>query len=658
MYDNCLNRDVSWLAFNERVLAETRRDDIPLQEVFGYFGITRSNLDEFIQTRYPATIDMYDEDGLENFKQSIVDHYHTIDDPCAKFLYSNNKSVRFITNITASTPGLKNWVWKYFRKVVYPTLQPVTLTGRKFIDPRGTINIFVITEGNNKTYMNYVEIPQALPRLVHVPNTQLIVPMEEIVMDNLNYLFKGVKIRNACAFRCLRSAEVYPQTDAVLDQYELIERTLKAREKSWITMLEIASSDSELVSKLKKLVPITDNTIVLSSKVTGFVGLSALKNTPDEAFGEADRSRKYVPVNTFPRERSVIKHIREKDRLVFHPYESYQDTFVRFITEAAEDPTTISIKITLYRVATKSRIIDALIKAAENGKQVTVLVELKARFDESHNIKISRILKEAGVRLVYGSPELKTHAKLCLVTAYDKHGDVIIYSHIGTGNYNESNAKLYTDYSYFTADQVIGHDLTRFFNLLTSTQEKFKSKKLFYAPYNLRTEIEEQIQKQVDLAKKGKKSRIIFKCNSLTDDKISKMLVDAADARVPITLIVRGACVVPYHKNIKVVSIVGRFLEHSRIYLFGYDKLESIYIGSNDVMHRNLNRRNELMLMVEPDELKTRIKKHLKMYMSDTECTHTRIADYTYFAERFDGSITKKMNCQQQFIDEAAKLQV
>lgn len=193
--------------------------------------------------------------------------------------------------------------------------------------------------------------------------------------------------------------------------------------------------------------------------------------------------------------------ISESDRLVFHPYESYRDTFVRFIEEAADNVDVISIKITLYRVANKSRIIDALIKAAENGKQVTVLVELKARFDEGHNMQISRILKEAGVRLVYGAPELKTHAKLCLVTAM-QNGKTTIYSHIGTGNYNESNAKIYTDYSYFTADQVIGYDLTRFFNLLTSTQEKFKSKKIFYAPYNLREEIDLQIEKQIKLAKK------------------------------------------------------------------------------------------------------------------------------------------------------------
>lgn len=249
---------------------------------------------------------------------------------------------------------------------------------------------------------------------------------------------------------------------------------MKEREKSWITTLEVAGTEDQ-VDLLKSILPITNDTIVLECKPYEFIDLGDLKKIPSEIFNEEERTKPLVPTNPFPNDKKILDYIRESDRLVFHPYESYQDTFVRFIEEAADNSDVVSIKITLYRVANKSRIIDALIKAAENGKQVTVLVELKARFDEGHNMQISRILKEAGVRLVYGAPELKTHAKLCLVTAM-QNGKTTIYSHIGTGNYNESNAKLYTDYSYFTADQVIGYDLTRFFNLLTSTQEKFKSK--------------------------------------------------------------------------------------------------------------------------------------------------------------------------------------
>lgn len=644
-----LNRDYSWLKFNERVLEETTRTSYPLQECVIYHGIVHSNLDEFLQTRYPATIDMYDEDGLKAFIKTIQEHYHLLErgwEEC------NNLHELMLSSLDMGTDN-RNWVKNYFRKNIYPTLQPVTLSNAKVLDPRTTITIFVVTsDDKDRTYLNYVEIPHMLPRFIITPDGKHVVPIEVFVTSNLEYLFKGVKIDSYCTFRILRSAEVYVQSDSYRDQYEMIELTLKEREKSWITMLEVAGNDKQ-IEMLKALIPVTDNTIILKVSSLSTVGLAALKKIPSSIFSTKAQARTYEPSNPFPNDKKIMDYIKEADRLVFHPFESYRDTFVRFIEEAADNEDVISIKITLYRVADKSRIIDALIRAAENGKQVTVLVELKARFDEGHNIKISRILREAGVRLVYGSPDLKTHAKLCLVTAIQGN-KTVIYSHIGTGNYNESNAKQYTDYSYFTADKQTGYDLTRFFNLLTSTQEKFKSKKIFYAPYNLRDEIIEQIENQIKLAKANKPARIIFKCNSLTDDKVSKALTDAANAGVEVTLIIRGACVIPYQENINVYSIVGRFLEHSRIYLFGKGKNESIYIGSNDIMYRNLNRRNELMLKVEPKELKDRIKSHLKLYMTDTENRRTRIGDYDYFWEQ-DTAFVKRVDCQQQFIREASK---
>ena len=644
-----LNRDYSWLKFNERVLEETTRTSYPLQECVIYHGIVHSNLDEFLQTRYPATIDMYDEDGLKAFIKTIQEHYHLLErgwEEC------NNLHELLLSSLDMGTDN-RNWVKNYFRKNIYPTLQPVTLSNAKVLDPRTTITIFVVTsDDKDRTYLNYVEIPHMLPRFIITPDGKHVVPIEVFVTSNLEYLFKGVKIDSYCTFRILRSAEVYVQSDSYRDQYEMIELTLKEREKSWITMLEVAGNDKQ-IEMLKALIPVTDNTIILKVSSLSTVGLAALKKIPSSIFSTKAQARTYEPSNPFPNDKKIMDYIKEADRLVFHPFESYRDTFVRFIEEAADNEDVISIKITLYRVADKSRIIDALIRAAENGKQVTVLVELKARFDEGHNIKISRILREAGVRLVYGSPDLKTHAKLCLVTAIQGN-KTVIYSHIGTGNYNESNAKQYTDYSYFTADKQTGYDLTRFFNLLTSTQEKFKSKKIFYAPYNLRDEIIEQIENQIKLAKANKPARIIFKCNSLTDDKVSKALTDAANAGVEVTLIIRGACVIPYQENINVYSIVGRFLEHSRIYLFGKGKNESIYIGSNDIMYRNLNRRNELMLKVEPKELKDRIKSHLKLYMTDTENRRTRIGDYDYFWEQ-DTTFVKRVDCQQQFIREASK---
>lgn len=652
MFKDVLNRDLSWLKFNERVMDEAAAGRHTLQDEVVFHGIVRSNLDEFLQTRYPATIGMYDEAGLKEFRKAIVDHYNTLN---SSWNHYNDCNSRFVFDETAMNTVERQFLKKYFRENIYPCLQPVTISSNKMIDPRNGLTVFVVTKDDDQTYMNYVEIPKNLPRFIISPNKKYVIPIEVFVMYNLDYLFKGVKIVSSSVFRILRSAEVYVQPDSVKDQYELIEKTLKEREKSWITMLEVAGK-KEQIDLLKTIIPITNDTIVLACKPYEFIALGDLKKIPDEIFSEEERTKALVPTNPFPNDTKILDYIRSGDRLVFHPYESYRDTFVRFIEEAADNADVISIKITLYRVANKSRIIDALIKAAENGKQVTVLVELKARFDEGHNMQISRILKEAGVRLVYGAPELKTHAKLCLVTAM-QNGKTTIYSHIGTGNYNESNAKIYTDYSYFTADQVIGYDLTRFFNLLTSTQEKFKSKKIFYAPYNLREEIDLQIEKQIKLAKKKKSARITFKCNSLTDDRIAKKLIEAADAGVDVTLIIRGACVVPHHDKIKVYSIVGRFLEHSRVYLFGYGYNESLYIGSNDIMYRNLNRRNELMLKIEDTPIKRRLKKHLKFYIDDNVCRRTRIGDYDYFWEydMIKNSPYKAKDCQEKFIKEAQR---
>lgn len=649
MFD-VLNRDVSWLKFNERVLDETKRDSFSEYEHVNFHGIVHSNLDEFLQTRYPATIDMYDEDDLEQFKSTIQKHYHLADTWWKQY----NKTNAVVLSDVSRGTKYHQWVTGYFRKNIYPTLQPVTLSSTKTMDPRSSITVLVVTsDDKGKTYLNYVEIPKKLPRFIICPDGNAVISVEKFITMNLDYLFKGVTIVKYCVFRVLRSAEVYLQSDLFVDQYEMIQQTLKEREKAWITTVEVAGTKED-IKLLKTLLPVTDNTIILHAANSKLVGLAALKDVPKKIFKASDKDFIFSPANTFPSDKKILDYIRESDRLVFHPYESYQNTFVRFIEEAAENDDVISIKITLYRVANKSRIIDALIKAAENGKHVTVLVELKARFDEKHNIMISRILKEAGVRLVYGSPDLKTHAKVCLVTAI-QNGKTVIYSHISTGNYNESNAKIYTDYSYFTADRITGYDLTRFFNLLTSTQEKFKSKKIFYAPYNLRSEINEQIENQIKLAKAGKPARIIFKCNAITDDKAAKALTEATKAGVDVTLIVRGACVIPHREKLKVYSIVGRFLEHSRVYLFGTGKDTSIYIGSNDIMYRNLNRRNELMLKVEPEHLKDRLEKHLKMYTKDTENRRTRISDLEYFWER-DGCHKNKANCQEQFIKEAQKL--
>ena len=381
--------------------------------------------------------------------------------------------------------------------------------------------------------------------------------------------------------------------------------------------------------------------------------LMDLKKIPKGVFDITEQARKYEPIITFPQE-NLFGYIRKEDRLCFHPYESYQASMVKFLEGASNDPDVVSIKIALYRVSDNSKIIDALLRAADKGKLVTVLVELKARFDEHHNIEISNLLKEGGVRIVFTKPDIKAHAKVCLVTRKEKKG-LRTYAHVGTGNYSEGNSKQYTDYSYFTADPEICNDLTQFFNLLTSEQGVFKSERIIYAPYNMRDEIGELIDEQVKLAKRKKKARIVAKCNALTDEGVAHKLIDAANVGVKITLIIRGACIIQPQKNIKIFSIVGEMLEHSRVYLFGTGNNPELLIGSSDLMTRNLSRRHETLIRIVQPDIKKCIMKHLSVYLKDNTLRRKIMKNYQYRSIE-PGKKEKAFNCQEWFKKEARKL--
>ena len=641
-----LNRDISWLSFNRRVLDEAEKP-IPLQERYMFYGITGSNLDEFLITRYPANLEFEAPEQCKMLKDEIIRHYEDLASSYAGFVAEQKLLIRPSEIHSDLNKKLKN----YFRKNIYPTLQPITFDHTETINPRSRIVIFVETADRENLYYNYLEIPDKLPRWIPVDNTvNVYVPIEWLIQDNLEFVFKGMEIKRTFVFRLLRSAEVSMHSDKYTNPYEYIEATLRERMRSWITVVELACEPENAITYMKILraiLNITNDTILLRSNYIKIGDMKKMKgiNLPSE-----ELTREYAAVSPFPEEH-LFEYIKEKDRLVFHPYESYADTFVRFIEAAASDDNVVSIKISLYRVADHSRIIEALIKAAGSAKQVTVLVELKARFDENHNLKISKILKEAGVDLVYSPLDLKTHAKVCIITRKEEEG-LCIYTHIGTGNYNESNAKQYTDYSFFTSNPDIGYDATRFFNLLTSEQEEFKSRKILYAPKNLRSGIAELIDDQISKAKKGNHADILFKCNSLTDDKIAEMLIKAAKEGVRVTLIVRGACVLEPRKNIEIFSLVSHFLEHSRVYIFGSiaDNPE-VYIGSNDIMIRNLDKRNELMVEISDKSLKNRIIRHMDMYLRDTYGRRRILPNYMY-----ENAVGKEdYDCQIKFFKEARK---
>ena len=643
-----LNRDISWISFNQRCLDETDRKSIPLGERAMFFGIVASNLTEFMQVRYPIEI-AFEMDDLNDFKDSIALFYQKMIKQWHKF----NKNYQLIVPVEDLKKSSAKWVESTFKTEVFPILQPMNIDKSKTLNLHPGTYLMVKTQKNKSDgeKLQYIEIPKGLYRYIAVPGKKFCVSVIDLIQDNLNFMFKDRKIISSFPFTILRSAQVFDQIDREQDAYTQIVKTLKERERSWITALEIGSIEKSDIKILRNLLPLRSDTIIFASKE---IGLAALKSLPSEIFSDKDKCRKFNPVKTFPK-KSIFDYIKQKDRLAFHPYESYDQTMVRFLEEAASDPNVVSIKISLYRVANNSKIVDALLKAADKGKTVTVLIELKARFDEHHNIEIATILREGGVRIAFTNPDIKTHAKLCLVTRKEKKG-LRTYCQVGTGNYSESNAKQYTDYSYFTADPDMAFDLTRFFDLMTSDQGVFKSRKVIYAPYNMKDVIKEEIKAEVKRAKSGKDGYIFIKCNGFTDFEIAEAIIDAGKAGVKITMLVRGACVIEPTKNIKIYSLVGRFLEHSRVYQFGTGKQARIYIGSADLMGRNLNRRHELLILVENQEIRERLMKHLKVYMKDNTNLRKILPGYKY--EMVDQPEKKKnqFSAQDWFINEAKEM--
>lgn len=643
-----LNRDISWISFNQRCLDETDRKSIPLGERAMFFGIVASNLTEFMQVRYPIEI-AFEMDDLDEFKDSVALFYQKMIKQWHKF----NKNYQLVVPVEDLKKSSAKWVESTFKTEVFPILQPMNIDKSKTLNLHPGTYLMVKTQKNKSDgeKLQYIEIPKGLYRYIAVPGKKFCVSVIDLIQDNLNFMFKDRKIISSFPFTILRSAQVFDQIDREQDAYTQIVKTLKERERSWITALEVGSTEKSDIKILRNLLPLRSDTIIFASKE---IGLAALKSLPSEIFADKDKCRKFNPVKTFPK-KSIFDYIKQKDRLAFHPYESYDQTMVRFLEEAASDPNVVSIKISLYRVANNSKIVDALLKAADKGKTVTVLIELKARFDEHHNIEIATILREGGVRIAFTNPDIKTHAKLCLVTRKEKKG-LRTYCQVGTGNYSESNAKQYTDYSYFTTDPDMAFDLTRFFDLMTSDQGVFKSRKVIYAPYNMKDTIKEEIKAEVKRAKSGKDGYIFIKCNGFTDVEIAEAIMNAGKAGVKITMLVRGACVIEPTKNIKIYSLVGRFLEHSRVYQFGTGKQARIYIGSADLMGRNLNRRHELLILVENQEIRERLMKHLKVYMKDNTNLRKILPGYKYEMVDKPKKEKDRFSAQDWFIEEAKEM--
>ncbi|MEI6713042.1 MAG: polyphosphate kinase 1 [Verrucomicrobiota bacterium] len=628
-----ISRELSWLEFNQRVLNEALDPSIPLLERVKFFSIVSSNLDEFFEVRVAGIKQQMESDITERSidgrtpSQTFLEiHQRTTQMVASQFrcwredlvpkLAENGIHFIHPSNLDADS---KKWMDAYYDQQVRPVLTPLG------IDPahpfpqllNKSLNIILHLEIEKddvfSSHLAVVQVPQVLPRLVRLPsseNCRNYVFLGQLIGNYLADLFPGTKILGFWHFRVTRNSELYIEEDDSRNLISAVEQELHNRRKGAAVRLEVDhNTPPEIYQYLLETLDLTERDLYLIDGPLNPARLMAIcagDHSPEL------RDRAFVaPVGAAIRNTSdLFGSIRQRDILLHHPYENFSSV-VEFLEQAALDPNVLAIKQTLYRTGGDPRIVGALMSAVRNGKQVTAVTELKARFDEANNILWARRLEEAGVHVVYGMLRHKVHCKMTLVVRRDEDR-IRRYLHLGTGNYNPSTAKLYTDLSLFTAHSDFGEDSTNLFNLLTGIGQFQGAKKLLIAPFTLHEEMLAMIQREIKNAKQGKVAQIIAKMNGLVDRSIIEALYDASCAGVKIQLIVRGICclrpgVSGLSENITVRSIVGRFLEHSRIYYFENDGTPSVYVGSADWMPRNLYNRVEVVFPIEDSALKTRI---------------------------------------------------
>jgi polyphosphate kinase len=679
--NNYVNRELSWIEFNYRVLGEARDKSLPLLERIKFLGITASNLDEFYMVRVASLKDMVhakytkpDIAGLkpgeqlekisEKTHELVALQYSTYNRSLLPALKQNG--IQVIVNHEDLNEEEGNFADSYFERDVYPVLTPMAVdSSRPFPLIRNkSLNIAALLKkksGEEELEFAMVQVPSVLPRIVKFPKKegeeQKVILLEQIIERNMGSLFLNYNVVTASPFRVMRNADLTIDEEEAVDLLEEIQKQLKKRQWGEAIRLEVEEKiDKGLLKILKRELTISSSDIFLISgpldltflmKLYGVKGFEHLKAVP------------YVPqqVPELMNEDDIFTNIRKGDILLHHPYETF-DPVVNFVKAAAKDPEVLAIKQTLYRVSGNSPIVAALEEAADNRKQVSVLVELKARFDEENNINWAKRLEKAGCHVIYGLVGLKTHSKITLVVRREEDG-IRRYVHLGTGNYNDSTAKLYTDFGLMTCNPQIGEDATAVFNMLSGYSEPLQWNKLVVAPIWLRARFLKMIRRETKNAKAGKQAHIIAKMNSLCDKDIIAALYEASCAGVKVQLIVRGICslragVPGLSENITVRSIIGNFLEHARIFCFENDGSQELYLGSADWMPRNLDKRVEIMFPVEDEDLKERIIKVLLIQLEDNVKSHILLPDGTY--EKPDRRGRVQRNSQEDFCEEAKLL--
>src|SRR5579863_9744638 len=672
-----LNRHVQWLDFNRRVLEEARDPGNPLLERVKFLAITANNLDEFVEVRVSSFLQRIEHgsterspDGLsaeeelalvtQSMHSFVRDQYKVWNDELLPLLAKENIRVLRFSELDAK--GVE-FAKKFYTRRVEPMLTPVT------VDPshpfphvlnKALCISFLLRRkrgGNGKTYFGVLTVPRALPRLLSVPaggDAVHYVPLQEIISNYAPKLYRGYEILASTPFRITRNSNLYLEEEEARNLLEAIDSQVAQRRKGWAVRLEIEEgAPAEIIQRLISNFEL-DEPLVF--RVRGMVNLQRLFHLYEET---ARPDLKYAPfagkqVHIGHDADSMFGALRNNDVLLHHPYESY-DAVVNFLQTAAHDPRVLSMKQTLYRTNTDSPIARALLEAASK-KEVTVVVELKASFDEASNIRWARSFEDAGVQVFHGLVGLKTHAKLALVVRQDPDGKIRRYAHLGTGNYNPSTARFYTDFSLLTCDESITAAVHDVFNFLTAYAEKSHYKPLLVAPKDLAKTCIALIEREARHARRGRPARIIAKCNAVVDPPMIRALYRASQAGVEIDLIVRGQCtLVPglrgVSSRIRVRSIVGRFLEHSRIFYFENGASPEIYLGSADWMPRNLYERVEVLFPLKDPLLKERITREiLPAYLGDTKKARVLGTDGLYTSLRGKRGGGKGLSVQEELM--------
>ena len=664
-----INRESSWLNFNERVLHEASDPSNPLLERLKFLSIFESNLDEFYMVRVSGLIEQVEAgietlspDGLTPSEQLelISDRSKPLRQRAAQIFLEDiaphlDKAAVHIRNLKNVRPEKMLELDEYFAKEVFPLCTPLVLypaVSVPFISNR-SLNILVeLGKPGEEPRLARVKVPTVIARAIRLtPKRHDYVFLEDLIIRNIKSFFPGLTIRGAHLFRVIRDADIEIRELEANDLISTIEETIRLRRFGDPVLLQVQPSMSrETRVLLLRLLSLDEEDLMV---IDGPLGMEVFWE-----FAKIEKPNlKFEPHHPYLSEqlvthKSIFEQVAQKDVLLHHPYDSFRPV-EEFVGSVAEDPKAFGIKISLYRVGTESRIVESLLDAAEEGKQVAAMVELKARFDESNNLVWARALERAGVHVTYGFSEMKTHAKLCLIVRREANGSRS-YAHIGTGNYNPVTSRLYSDLGIFTTNEEITQDIAELFNYLTGFSRQSQYRRLLVAPVNLREGILDRIHREAQNKKLGKPARILWKVNALVDPEVIEALYEASIAGVKVDLIVRGICclrpgVKGLSENITVTSIIGRFLEHSRIYWFENDHDPEIYIGSADVMRRNLDRRVEVLAPVLDEQIRKYIKTQiLDICLADNEKAWHLGSSGEYTKDRRKNGV--EMNSQEWFM--------